>query len=557
MDRILAIAGLRLKLLARQSRGGSRAVRIAAAAVAFLLAAVIALLLAVIFGLSTHHFVRTGDPASIRGAFLLAFYSCFFLGVLLPAVLGAAGQGFDAAPLQVFPLSRPRLYAITLVAYSVSGEHLLYYPALLAVCVTGILLPQVNLAAGLAAVLLSVLFYVVWGNAIVFFLVGMMRRRRIREILVIVTFVLLFSASIVPSVLSGPEQELNREALPFAGTALDAVVTVGRVLPPTLAADSLLSLHVENAVAALPGLFWLLIWDAAGLLLGYAAFLRHLGEREPRRTPRARRDPLRPRLGREASLSVDHPLLAFIPREVRAVAAKEFRYLLRSVVGKFNLVMVPVFVIVVILVIARGLSGSLLGLPSDSTLLLGLLLYATLFSNNFINNAFAWEGEGVRCYFLSPTPMNRVLAGKNLAVWAYNAMLWVIVIVAWSAIKGPPDLWTTATAGLLYGVSILFFTTVGNVVSVLFPARRDIASLTSTPSNAAILLSLASLLCAAGLVGLFLALPLLLGVPRLQPMFLFNLLLLEAIAYVLVLRFAGRLLMRRKASLIDALGAAD
>ena len=107
------------------------------------------------------------------------------------------------------------------------------------------------------------------------------------------------------------------------------------------------------------------------------------------------------------------------------------------------------------------------------------------------------------------------------------------------------------------GVSVLFFTTVGNVVSLLFPARRDIASMTNTPSTVAILLSLASLLSAAGLVGLFLFLPLALGVPRLQPLFLFNLLLLEAIVYVFALRFAGRLMLRRREGLIDTLTAPE
>ena len=213
--------------------------------------------------------------------------------------------------------------------------------------------------------------------------------------------------------------------------------------------------------------------------------------------------------------------------------------------------------VIVVFVIGRGLSGSLLGLPSDSTLLLGLLLYSTLFSNNFINNAFAWEGGGLRSYFFSPAPLNRVLAGKNLAVWTYNALLWLIVIVSWSVMKSVPDLWTIVTAALLYGVSVLFFTTVGNVVSVLFPARRDIASMTNTPSHVAILLSLASLISAAGLVGLFMFLPLLLGVPRLQPLFLLNLMLLEAIVYVLVLRFAGRLMLRRRDYLIDTLTAPE
>jgi hypothetical protein len=336
-------------------------------------------------------------------------------------------------------------------------------------------------------------------------------------------------------------------------------MAVGKALPPGLAAEGLTLLHVSGIRAALPSLLLLLAWNLTGLLLGYGAFVRyHFGGSEgvasaarPARATRA------VETGRSRFVSVDNPLLASIPYEVRAVAAKDLRYLLRSVIGKFNLIMLPVFVVIVALVFGRAVTSSALGLSADNLLLFGLLVYTTLFSNNFVNNAFAWEGDGVRVYFMSPLRAEHLLAGKNLAVWAFNLALLSIVIVAWSVLRGLPDPWTLLTSILLYGAAVLFFTTVGNVVSVVFPVRRDISSITNSPSQVAILISLGSLAMAAVLGTGMLFLAYLIGSAWVRPLLMGVLLAALVVAYRLSLGLAARLLERRKEQLIDVLGAAE
>ena len=74
---------------------------------------------------------------------------------------------------------------------------------------------------------------------------------------------------------------------------------------------------------------------------------------------RVNSDPARPPLaddvwGRLKSANQTHIVLArYRPPDVRAVAAKELRYLLRSVLGKFNLIMMPVFVVIVVFFFGR------------------------------------------------------------------------------------------------------------------------------------------------------------------------------------------------------------
>jgi hypothetical protein len=219
--------------------------------------------------------------------------------------------------------------------------------------------------------------------------------------------------------------------------------------------------------------------------------------------------------------------------------------------------MMPVFVIIVVFFFARAVTSPFLGLPADSLLLFGLLLYGTLFSNNFVNNAFAWEGDGIRTYFWGPLRAEHVLAGKNLAVWTYNSLLLLITIGAWSILKRPPDPATLLSAILLYGSAILFFTMVGNIVSVLFPVRRDISSITNSPSQIAILISLASLGIAVSLVTATLLLAERAGQAFMRPLFLLVLLLVLGWSYRLTLRLAGRLMEQRKEKLIDSLGGSD
>jgi ABC-2 type transport system permease protein len=554
VDRILAIVGLRLRLIARRSRGGAGVLNLAGAVLVMLSLGLLGIALAVGFGALTHIVIGRGDEQGIRTVFLVVFYTAFFFGVVMPLLTGIINPGFDPSSLRIFPISRFRLYALTLAASFGNAEHWVYYPAFAVICFTGVLLRGINPLAGLATVGLAVLFCVGWGNTVVLFLVSLMRKRRAREILGIVLFAVIVAASLTPVLLEDAEGEIDSDAAPYLTLLLRVVVALGAWLPPTLAAEALTDLHTSGTLAALPSLFWLLVWDVAGVALGYRVFARyHLGDRE--RTPTAKRTARPPRAAGPARrlLSADSQALAFVPREVRAVAAKEIRYLFRSVIGKFNLLMLPVLVIVVAIAVGRGFDVSLPGLDGDTLAFFGLLMYVTLFSNNFVNNAFAWEADGVQAYFISPVALHRVLAGKNLAVWTYNGLLLLITIVTWSVFRRIPSLATLLTAIGVYAACVLFFTTVGNFVSVLFPVGRDISSIRNTPSQIALLISLASLAVAASLAATFLLLPAVLGFASLRPVSVSVLLGLLAWLYTVGLRLAGRLMDRRREKLIDGL----
>jgi hypothetical protein len=554
VSRVAAVMALRFRLLARRLRGPGGIANLIGAILTTLFAIAFALGMAVGFGLMIHLFAADGDPGPLRTGFLIVFYVAGVLGILIPLLRGTMSQGFDAAPLLVYPISRPRLYAITVGASFGASDHLIYYPALAAVALTGVVLPGIDAWAGLALIGLSLVCFVAWGNTLALFLVSVMRARRVREIVGSLAFLLLVGASFAPALVDG--SETGREGLaPRLRSAMHVAAWAGQVLPPTLAADGLGALHAEEEEgAAATSLFWLLVWNAAGVALGYFVFARyHLGERgagvDTRRRERRVATSVSP--GR---FSFDRPPWTALPSPVRAVAGKDLHYLFRSVLGKFNLFMMPAFVLIVVFLVGRTLEEPILGLEPRQFLLFGLLIYAVLFSNNFVNNALAWEGDGVQSYYLCPASPRHVLLGKNLAVWLFNAILFAIVIVVFSAFTGLPGFGTLVSATLMYAAVLLLFTCCGNLISVMLPVPRDMSAINNQPSQMAILLSLLILAVLALLVGPLLTLPVLLGWPAaVRPILLTALLGGAVVVYGWVLGQAARLLEERREQIVETL----
>jgi len=289
------------------------------------------------------------------------------------------------------------------------------------------------------------------------------------------------------------------------------------------------------------------------LLIGYFIFDRfHLGERGGRGARKVeRRDTGAGPLA--GLLTLDGRMFAALPSEVRAVAAKDLHYLFRSVIGRFNLFMMPVFVFVMVLLIGRALDEPVFGLDPERLLLFGLLLYAVLFSNNFVNNAFAWEGEGIQAYFLCPVSLRRVLLGKNLAVWLYNGILFGLVIVVFSAVAGPPGPVTLLSAALVFASAMVIFTSCGNIISVMMPVPRDVSAIKNQPSQMAVLLSLLVLFGTALVIGPLLSLPMLFGWSAVQPVLLAALLAGAVGLYTVTSKQAARLFENRRERIVEAL----
>lgn len=551
MRRVAALVELRLKTLLRGSRGPAGTLGRVVSAVMGLLVAGLSLAMAAGFGSLVHYAADSGDEQTLRVSLFVAFYTFFFFGLVLPFVTSTLQQALDVSPLRVFPLGRLRLFAIQLVAAFGASEHLFYYPSLAAVLWLGALQPGLPWLGASLLVLMLLVFFGVWGNAVNLWLGGLMRRRLWREVLGIAVLGVVIVFSFLPVLLDREDEAAQERAFPWVERSLPTVIAVSSALPPSLAGDGLVALHRGDRASAWRALGWLVLWNLAGLAAGYLAFVRfHLGD--PARVRRRARARTRAEAGPTRTF-FDLPLLARLPAETRAVAAKDLHYLFRSTVGKFALVVLPVFVAIVSMVFLERVEQPVLGMEPERLVLFALLFYTTLFSNNLLANAYAWEGEGAKLYFASPARLAPVIAGKNLAIWLFNLLLLALTLVTWSLLVAPPAPLTLATGLLIYAAVLLALTTSGNLLSVHFPVRRSMTGMNSSPSQIAIVVTLLTMVAVALLMTGFLALPVLAGLDALQPVALLALLSLQAVAYRGVLLLSARQLATRRDRFLAAM----
>ena len=98
MDRILAIIGLRAKLMARQMQGKGGTFNLIGAIALLIIGVLFALGLAVGLGIMAYVVGQGGDPRKIRIGFLVAFYAMMFFGLVLPLLRGAMDQVPEEGP---------------------------------------------------------------------------------------------------------------------------------------------------------------------------------------------------------------------------------------------------------------------------------------------------------------------------------------------------------------------------------------------------------------------------------------------------------------------------
>ncbi len=84
-------------------------------------------------------------------------------------------------------------------------------------------------------------------------------------------------------------------------------------------------------------------------------------------------------------------------------------------------------------------SKPLFGIDPAEYAFYGVLLYIGLFSSNFLVNAYAWEGDGLKAYLMGPLPARHVILGKNLAVLLFQMMPLTLSVLFWSwCVECPP-----------------------------------------------------------------------------------------------------------------------
>jgi hypothetical protein len=525
VDKISAIVWLRVKLLLNSLRSDEGKANLVSAVVLSLVWTAGALGVAAIFATVIWRAEHPADLNFLSLLYYLVFFVCTLCCIVMPLLFESGRRKLEIARLRHFPISYRRLFGLSLGACVASSEQVLCYPTLLVICLLGIILPGVNIAAGFLLVFSFWVFTLVWGHTIALGAEAAMRKRTGKEILIFISLLFLVLVGIGPAVVESVLGEQWIKDSSILQTAIRNAIRVGKTLAPAL------------------------------VFLGYFIFVRyHIdGESNARRSTVGRR--MSQEKGARTLWSPVSSVLSILPPGVLAVAVKDWRYLLRSLVGKFNLVMVPVIVTMGALIFARDRVNPILGIEVDPFVLFVLLLFTTQTASNLVNNSFAWEGGGVQSYFLYPTRLRSIILGKNLAVWCYDGLLFLLVIVTWSVTKGIPSGMTLLTSFVFYAVAVLSLTSIGNFLSIAYPVAKDISARDSSISQTGLLISFAGLAVVAAVNWVLLIVPVLLGLPALQPLLLAALFAVHVVVYRRTLQLAERSFMDNREKIITTLGS--
>ncbi len=312
---------------------------------------------------------------------------------------------------------------------------------------------------------------------------------------------------------------------------------------------------------------WPALWGGAGMFalgwLGlsraYRATLRFYRADERAKPTAAKQSPLK---NAKPARNWVASRLPWIPEDTAAVALAQFRSMTRAPEVRMILAM-GLFMSIFLPAIIFWRGGSTGRFPEAGKPFIGtgavvLVLYALL---QLVCNQFGCDRDGFRGLVLLPTPRERLLLGKNLALLPLAAGIALVPLVAVSVFAKLSALVVMATV-LQCAAAFLMFCTIGNLTSILMPYRIAAGSIKPTKQSwqTSLLMMMVALSFPLVISPVFIPPALGFGVERLgwlpaAPVNLLAALVLLgafAVAYWFTLHPLGRLLQRRETKILRA-----
>ncbi len=557
MERVLAIIWLRYRLLINRLRRREGIWSLVGTILLGLLWGLASVGAAVGVGTVMIQAVRVGDESLLfklqAGVFLVATLA----GVMLPLLVEKGQSGPVTSRLLAFPVTPDQLFWMSQTALAGSADHLFYYPVMI-VLGAAVWLGPGPAWLGLVLVVSLWLTILSWGQAVSLGTEVLLRGRRSREVLAVMVIVLILLMGMGPGVVERYMGERSLSQLPVLQQAVQALLVVGRTTAPYQAAAGLQAVRAGDADRALIHAAGVWVWVAAGLMLSRLVFRKYfLGSRGR----------IRPGVGQPSRASATGQTVrslpewwlpcGLLPPVVTANAFKDLRIHLRSLAGRLILVLAPLLMGFIGWSVLRDITQAYMGLQATQLRFFGMLVYVSLTANSQSINNMAFEGSGVQGYFYLPARLEEVLLGKNLGLWLYQMLVLAICLVVLAVVGTLPGPATLLAGIMLYGAFIVFRTLTGNVMSCLFPSPRRMSARRENTSGMSNLLALVFPLVFLPVVWLFAAVPLLLGHPQLQPVFMALLLGLTLMAELISLRPVAGLMSDRRERIIAALRAKE
>ena len=297
-----------------------------------------------------------------------------------------------------------------------------------------------------------------------------MAQRRTREI---VMGVLLFAVLVAQ--FFNPVLHQSGSGVPFGVKRTTAARWMSRgwafqkALPPGLAWQSMTQAASGRTLQAAESCGWLGVYLlAVGGGLGIRLRAESRGENLSEVRPAPGVIPAA-QLRRRPLLDFSGPLAA--------VFEKDLRYLLRSGPMLYSLA-TPLLMVFLFGGAVR--SGQFSAVRIEFALPLAMV-WAFLGLTRILSNNLGTEGEGIRFYFLSPTPLRTVILGKNLLHLGIFIIEAVLIVALVLLRFGPPEPAVAAAtiAWLLFALPANL--AAGNLLSVTMPYRMNLVRMRREP----------------------------------------------------------------------------
>ena len=441
---IVELAELRFLLAWRRLRGRGGAAEGVAQFLLFALALPASVLLAGLVGVGSYRAARAGQGLQATVTLTAILYGIWQTWTAVSLTLSDR-DSIDLRRLLVYPVSPARLYLTGLAASLLADPFTLFWLALLAGVVGGAALARPGawillLAVAMAAFAAATVALIALAQEILGRLARSRRWRELAGLAAILGWLLLVFSG------SGSLHAL-RDALPVLRRLRWALY------PAAMAAEASERLYAGDSAESLS---WIAMLVAAAIATGCVAYRVAISTA---------------RSGGEAGLSVPREgtrRWTIFPECLGPLFEKELRYLARHPAARIYVLVLPALAGLLAWRAPWNAGGAasefLRALP-----LFGLAAYVHLAFQIFWVNGLGAERGGVRTLFLAPIEPEKVLAAKNLALFAFTTAVFALAAGAYLAVAGAPPLWAGAgaltlevgLAPVLYGL--------GNVLGILSP----------------------------------------------------------------------------------------
>jgi len=453
-EQLRAVAALRWRLVLNSLRSVRGRMNLVSRSIAGLLVTAAGIGGAFALGATAWELTRTHKLEWLAAFFWIVFLFWQFF----PVMATAFTQNIDTSALLRFPLSYKTYFLVRLAmgTLDIATALGLFWSLGLVIGISAAaprLIPWT-----IVAVLAFIVFNILLARAIFVWIEHWLSRRRSREIMGLLFFVLMIGFQFIGPALDHYAKRPVSQRFGYVAK----VVPVQRMFPPGLTAEMIAAAEASNSTRALGTLVLLLCYSAAALALLHLRLRQQYRGENPE--------------GNAASsvMPVDTAIrpgwkLPFFSAPVSAVFEKEIRYFSRSGPMLFSMIM-P---LVVILLLWGG-RKSFLQHQSEFFFPIGAG-YCLLVMTNVVYNSFGADGGGIQSFFMAPVRFRQVVFAKNLAQLAVLVVEVAILLLGVSLIYHPPHLvflvltlcWYLFAAPINFGI--------GNLLSLYSPKKIDYA----------------------------------------------------------------------------------